>query len=182
MGGPMSVYEENLYPWIADEKRCIRQAIDCGKIVIGVCLGAQMIASTLGARVYPHAHKEIGWFPVTLTEQARSTKIFCGTPDIFMAYHWHGDTFDIPDGAEHCAQSSGCSNQSFVYNNRVIALQFHIEATPTSVAGILAACGKDIKPATFVQDEQRMTEGCEYCEESNGVLTHMLDAIVKITK
>jgi len=179
MGGPMSVYEDDLYPWIADEKRCIRQAIDSGKTVLGICLGAQMIAGVLGARVYPHSHREIGWFPVTLTEQARSTTVFSTMPDIFMAYHWHGDTFDIPVDAVHCAQSAGCPNQSFVYNNRVIALQFHIEATPDSIARIIAACGADRKPATFVQDDARMIEGCEYCAESNDVLTCLLANVVK---
>lgn len=178
MGGPMSVYEESLYPWISDEKKCIRQAIDRGKIVIGICLGAQMIASVLGARVYPHIHKEIGWFPVTLTPQALSVPVLKGIPDIFMAYHWHGDTFDIPAGAVHCAQSSGCPNQSFVFDNRVVGLQFHLEATPSSIGNMVAACGAESTPATFVQDVPRMIEGCDYCPESNDVLTCLLDNLV----
>ena len=181
MGGPMSVYEENLYPWLVNEKTCIGQAIESGKVVLGICLGAQMIADVLGARVYPHKHREIGWFPVTLTKQAETTAVFKGSPDIFMAFHWHGDTFDIPAGAVHCAQSAGCRNQSFVYNNRVVALQFHIEVIPASLAGIIEACGKDIKPDTFVQDTQLMIDGSDYCSGSNDILCRLLGALVKTT-
>ena len=156
MGGPMNIYEHDKYPWLKSEKEYIRAAIDAGKTVIGICLGAQLIADVLGAKVYPGAHKEIGWFPVRLTEEAIYSEIFGSLPEQLTCFHWHGDTFHLPDGAVHLARSEGCENQAFIYDNRVLALQFHLESTPESVADIISHCRSEIVPGRFIQSAETM--------------------------
>jgi GMP synthase-like glutamine amidotransferase len=115
MGGPMGVYDEQEYPWQKTEKAYIQEAIHNNKVVIGICLGAQLMATVLGAEVYPNSHKEIGWFPVYKTPQSHYTSIGKILPESFTAFHWHGDTFAIPDGAVHLFESRACKNQTFLY-------------------------------------------------------------------
>jgi len=156
LGGPMNVYEEETYPWLRDEKAFIRDAIEAGKTVVGVCLGAQLIADVLGAKVFHGPHREIGWFPVELTPAARRSEIFGFLPARFTAFHWHGDTFDIPEHALHLAYSEGCRNQAFILDGRVLGLQFHLESTPESVRDIVENSGREMKPAPFVQNGAAM--------------------------
>ncbi|MCG6941911.1 MAG: type 1 glutamine amidotransferase [Thiohalocapsa sp.] len=156
MGGPMSVGDTDDYPWLADERAFIAQAVAVGKSVIGVCLGAQLIAAALNARVYRNAHKEIGWFPVQLTDEARALDLCDGLPPTLPVFHWHGDTFDLPAGAVHLAQSEGCVNQAFLVDGRVLGLQFHLESTPESVTAICRHCADEIVPARYVQTAAEM--------------------------
>jgi GMP synthase (glutamine-hydrolysing) len=125
MGGPQSANDAN--PGLDAEMRLIGQAIEKGLPVLGVCLGAQLIAKALGARVYKNSVPEIGWAPVHFTEAAKSDPLFGGfaTPTTF--FHWHGETFDIPQGAEWLAYSDNCRHQAFRYGRNVYALQFHPE-------------------------------------------------------
>jgi len=178
MGGPMSVYEENIHPWIIEEKKIIEQAIKHDKTIIGVCLGAQMIASVLGANVFPNINKEIGWFPVTLTPQASSTEIFGKIPESFMAFHWHGDTFDIPSGAIHCASSEACANQAFVYDNRVVGLQFHCESTVVSVENIIENCADEIKESRFIMGKDILRAGMRHIQDANANMGLLLDGLL----
>ena len=134
MGGPMSVNDEARHPWLAGEKAFIASAIRRGIKVLGICLGAQLIASALGAKVYPNACKEIGWFPIRLTPEGRSSSLFEAFPDEFTVFHWHGDTFDLPAGAIHLASSAGCRHQAFSYQNHVLALQFHLDVRRDDIA------------------------------------------------
>jgi len=156
MGGPMGVQDEADYPWMENEKTLIGAAIAAGKTVIGVCLGAQLIATALGARVYRNAHREIGWFPIKLTDQGQASDLFAFLPQRLQVFHWHGDTFDLPDGATHLAYSEGCGHQAFLYADQVLGLQFHLESTPTSVADLVANCADEIIPGSYVQDAERM--------------------------
>jgi len=156
MGGPMGVRDEADYPWMAGEKGLIREAIDGGKTVIGVCLGAQLIADVLGARVYRNAHREIGWFPIELTEPGRASGPLAFLPSRLEVFHWHGDTFELPAGAIHLASSAGCAHQAFLWEGRVLGLQFHPESTPAAVADIVANCADEIIPGGYVQDAERM--------------------------
>lgn len=156
MGGPMSVGDTDVYPWLADELDLIADAIAAGKSVVGVCLGAQLIAAALGAPVYPNAHKEIGWLPVRLTEQAGALDFCDGLPAAQTVFHWHGDTFDLPAGAVHLAQSEVCANQAFLVGGRVLGLQFHLESTPASVAAICEHCADEIVPGRWVQTAAEM--------------------------
>ncbi len=131
----MNVYEEAEYPWLAAEKAFIAAAIGAGKPVLGICLGAQLIAAVLGGTVSKGPQPEIGWYPVELTPAGRELPLFAGFPDRFTALHWHGDTFSIPPGATHVASSAACANQAFAYDGgRVVGLQFHLEETRESLA------------------------------------------------
>ena len=146
MGGGMSVYEEDKFPWLTGEKRFIEQTIRRDKALLGICLGAQLIASALGARVYKNQCKEIGWFTVNLTREAGESRYFSLWPPAFEALHWHGDTFELPVGAHHTAFSKATRNQSFEYGTRTVALQYHIESTPESVTRLVTSCADEILP------------------------------------
>lgn len=161
MGGPMGAHDEAEHPWLAAEKVLLRESIDAGKSVVGVCLGAQLIAAALGARVYRNAHKEIGWMPVQLTEAGRASAIFGFLPQCLDVFHWHGDTFELPEGAVHLASSEACAHQAFLYDGRVLGLQFHLESTPASVRDIVANCADDITPGAHVQGAERMRAATE---------------------
>jgi len=161
LGGPMTVHEEKKYPWLKQEKAFIRSAVEHGKYVLGICLGAQLIACILNARVYPHRSKEIGWFPVRLTEAARASECCRLLPDVFTAFHWHGDTFDLPAGAVHLFTSEGCNHQGFSWKDNVLALQFHLEMDPDSVQKLLVYGRNELKKAAFVQSEAEIQEGTE---------------------
>lgn len=152
MGGPMGANDDAAYPWMAAEKRLIAEAISGGKIVLGVCLGAQLIARVLGARVSRNAHQEIGWFPVHLTEEARSSRLFGEFPSTFTPFHWHGDTFDIPAGAKRIAWSEGCANQAFECGGRVVGLQFHLElSAEEGIGALIEHCGGEIAEGPYIQ-------------------------------
>lgn len=130
MGGPMSVNDEERFPWLGAEKNFLREAMDSGVAVLGVCLGAQLIARVLGARVYRNATKEIGWFAVDAVDAAQDSFCF---PQNFTAFHWHGETFDLPAGAVRLARTQACENQAFQVGRKIIGLQFHLEVTGDSV-------------------------------------------------
>ncbi len=161
MGGPMSVQEENRFPWLSREKVFIKRCIELGKRVLGVCLGAQLIAEVLGGHVSPNAHKEIGWFPVRRTSDSEGSALFSSLPQCFHAFHWHGDTFSIPEGAVRLAESDGCANQAFSYGDTVLALQFHIESNAQGVSKLLRHCSGDLQAGPYVQSEQAIRAGFE---------------------
>jgi GMP synthase-like glutamine amidotransferase len=148
MGGPMSVNEEAQFPWLDPELARVRDAIGAGKAVLGVCLGAQMIAKALGAKVYPAKQREIGWFPVERTAQHA---LFDSIPASFMAFHWHGETFDLPSGAVRLARTEAVPNQAFAAGPRVLGLQFHMEATPASVKDLLDHARAETDAGPFEQ-------------------------------
>lgn len=126
MGGPMGTYDESAHPWLAGEKRAIAEAVAAGLPFWGVCLGAQLLAASLGARVFPGDGPEVGVLPITLTEQAREDPVFAAAPDSFPSLHWHGDTYELPPGALRLAGSARYEQQAFVVG-RAYALQFHLE-------------------------------------------------------
>jgi GMP synthase-like glutamine amidotransferase len=132
MGGPMSVNDD--LPYIRQELSLIEQAVKQSKPVLGVCLGAQLIARAMGARVYRNAVKEIGWYPIAFTGEARRDAIFAGLRHPELVFHWHGETFDLPSGAAHLASSQACRNQAFRCGANVYGLQFHLEVTPEMIA------------------------------------------------
>lgn len=175
MGGPMSVGDGAEYPWLAAEKTCIGQAIDAGKVVIGVCLGAQLIADVMGAKVAPNRWTEIGWFETQLTDAASQSTAFAGLPNRFTAYHWHGDTFALPDGCMHTARSAACENQAFEYEGRVVGLQFHIESTAASIEALITNCADEIVPGEYVQSAEVMRGATGHLEGLPPLLNRMLD-------
>jgi len=156
MGGPMGIYDEQDHPWLVPEKAFLTAGIQAGETIVGVCLGAQLLADCLGARVVRNAHREIGWLPIELTPEALADPIFGPLAPGLTVYHWHGDTFPLPPGALHLARSAGCEQQAFLYQGRVLGLQFHIETTPGSLAALVTHCGDEIVPGPFVQDAATM--------------------------
>jgi GMP synthase (glutamine-hydrolysing) len=176
LGGPMNVYQDDIYPWLAKEKRHIRGAIAAGKPVFGVCLGAQLIAHALGSKVSQGAHTEIGWFPVQASTHCSE---LLPIPDTLRVFHWHGDTFEIPEGASPIASSQACANQGFLYRKRVLALQCHLEMTPQSLALLIAASSNELIDAPYVQDAETMlAEPEQTYTQMQETLFNMLDAII----
>ncbi|MGE4385019.1 MAG: type 1 glutamine amidotransferase [Endomicrobiaceae bacterium] len=174
MGGPMSVSDENIYPWLKAEKQFIKEAIKSGKKVLGICLGAQLIAEVLGAEVHKNKYREIGWFNVKKTEEAVQTALSDILPDSFEAFHWHGDTFEIPAGAIHIAQSEACKNQGFIFDNRILALQFHLETTTESAEALLKNCRDELDGSKYVQNEKEISSDREKFLKINSVMTSVL--------
>ncbi len=177
MGGPMSANDEAKLAWLAPEIVLVREAIGAGKIVAGVCLGAQIIAKALGARVYAAQEKEIGWFEVKRTEAAGP--IFNGLPAAFPAFHWHGETFDLPAGAVRLAETASTPNQAFGIGARVLGLQFHMEATPASVAGLLENCADEIGAGPFQQSPDAIRAGVGTCASLEPLLGRVLSNLTR---
>lgn len=182
MGGPMSVNDERAYPWLREEKEFVAKAIDRGKAVLGVCLGAQLIASALGARVRRNTFSEIGWFPVERVgaegEAGGAVEGLAeALPSRQEAFHWHGETFDLPPGARHIARSEACENQAFTVGHRVIALQFHLETTSVSAGALVENCRADLAPARFVQTESLILGKPERFRRINSVMAAVLDRL-----
>jgi GMP synthase-like glutamine amidotransferase len=178
MGGLMGAYEDAKYPWLVKEKQLIKRAIEKGKTVIGICLGAQLIANVLGAHVYPNKEKEIGWFPIELTDEGRSSPVTWFLPKRLTVLHWHGDAFDLPQGAVHLAWSEACRNQAFVYGERVIGLQFHMEITARMYDGMKALNDPEVNSGgTHVQSWEEMDNYRASFAEMNRYMREMLDRI-----
>ncbi len=176
MGGPMSVNDESSLPWLKPEKQLVRDAVKRGVPMLGVCLGAQLIASALGSRVYRNPKKEIGWFPIEAVPAGGQVFQFPGKCTVF---HWHGETFDLPSGAVRLARSAACENQAFQIGRRVIGLQFHLETNPETVANIISNCGKELLPGPFVQSESelRSVSAAAY-DQINALMERLLSYLI----
>jgi len=177
MGGPMGIYDYDQYPWLLDEKPFIKAAIDAGKIVLGICLGAQLIADVLGAKLYPNEHREIGWFNINRLSGVDKTILANALPEQVEVFHWHGDTFDIPEGAVSLAQSEACPRQGFIFDNRVVAFQFHLEMTAESAAALIEHCGDELDGSHYVQPEKEMLANVKRFTVINRVMSSVLNAL-----
>jgi len=180
LGGPMGAGDEDRFPWLIDEKRLIERALRSDKVVLGICLGAQLLAEVLGARITGNEHREIGWFPVQRTDGCESLEIAKVFPEAFGAFHWHGDTFSIPSGARCIGRSEACENQAFVYSDRVLALQFHLEVTLASTLELIAHSSSDLdEGGRFVQRAGSMLSDPRRFEMANALLFRVLDQMAK---
>ena len=175
MGGPMSINDEVVHPWLVDEKRYVAQVMDAGKMVLGICLGAQLIASAAGARVYPNDHKEIGWFPVEKTRAAKETAVGRSLADRAEVFHWHGETFECPNGAVHLARNRVCENQAFALGDRIVGLQYHLETTPQSANALIQHGRHELVKAPYVQNESEIRSRPSRYECLNGEMKRLLD-------
>lgn len=163
LGGPMSVNDGDQFEWLADEENFIREAIAADKYVLGICLGAQHIAKVLGANTNPVVaameEKEIGWFPIAFSDDFLGKKIAAGLNSGLVVLHWHGEFFQTPRGAINIASSAACSNQGFLYGEKVLGLQFHIEMNQGAVEKIVNACGEELVDSQYVQSAEEITAG-----------------------
>jgi GMP synthase-like glutamine amidotransferase len=178
MGGPMSVHDDDKISWLQDELSFVVHAIADGKKVLGICLGAQLIAYLLGAKIIKSPSAEIGWYPVTKTT---NHSMFKDLPDEFMAFHWHGEMFDIPAGAERIFGSKGCENQGFIYYDNVVGFQFHFETTPETIEQMLAVENIDILKGDFIQTSDEIRLMAEHSKTVNRYLEQILDKMTGIS-
>lgn len=176
LGGPMGTYDEDAYPWLIQEKQWIRDAVRQKKLVLGICLGAQLLAEAIGGRVSRNEHKEIGWFPVKLSDGARASNFFRDFPDMFVPFHWHGDTFQLPAAARTTAFSRACRNQAFEYETHVVGLQFHLETTQTGIKKLIEHCSGELEEGTYIQKPDQMLGRHEDMAHAKLILFALLDA------
>ena len=179
LGGPMAADDEVVSPWLHGEKHYIAEAIAAGKLVLGICLGAQIVAELIGGTVRRNREPEIGWYAVSRTQAGLEERLFAGLPETMVVGQWHGDTFDLPVGLEPLMSSEACVNQAFVFDGRVVGLQFHLEWTFESVAALLAACGDELVlgPQWVTSASQIEEEAPERVEASRAWLFMLLDAM-----
>lgn len=170
MGGPMSVNDEARHPWLVEEKRFIAEALRAGRPVLGVCLGAQLMASVLGARVTPQRDREIGWLPLEGVA-ARDAFPF---PEATTVFHWHGETFDLPEGGKLLARSEACAHQAFQWGQRAVGLQFHMETTPVTAYALCEHCADELTPGPYVQSAEVILTTDEHYAPNH----HLLGALL----
>ena len=180
MGGPMGVYNEAQYPWLKEEKAFIRKAVDKGKTVIGICLGSQLIAEVLGAKVYPNYQKEIGWYPVKLSDKALELTMFHSFDEQFPVFHWHGDTYDLPEGSIHLISSGNCTNQAFLYHGNVLGLQFHFEVTGLTLKSMVENGKEELTESNTVQSAGEILAETSFIEENNRKMFQLLDYFARL--
>lgn len=176
MGGPMNIYEEDKYPWLKKEKEFILQSINSGKIVIGICLGAQLAADVLGGKVTKNAQKEIGWLPVIFNENIKKESVFSDFPEEMTVFQWHGDTFSqLPPNAYSIAQSKGCKQQAFVYGGTVYAFQFHLEIGENTIKDLLHHCSDEMTVGDYVQTSEYILNNIPMLEPIQKYMKKFLD-------
>jgi GMP synthase (glutamine-hydrolysing) len=173
MGGEMNIYQYRDWPWLRPEREFIQSALAQGKRVAGICLGAQLIADALGARVFQNAEHELGWLPITWTNEARAA--FPGMPAITTVLHWHGDTFELPQGATRLAASKGCPEQGFLIRNKCLGLQFHLEVDPILVKEFVDGQGEWPTGPYAQTPEAILSKSALYCDQNRKLLHGMLD-------
>lgn len=173
MGGPMSVNDEAEFPWLVAEKAWIRSMIQSKKPVLGICLGAQLIANALGSKVYPNREKEIGWFPIVPVSHEAQKGVF-GFSHLIEVFHWHGETFDLPPHALWLAKSEACAHQAFHVGTNVIGLQFHLEMTEKAIASIVENCRNELVPSRYVQSEEAIVLKIKERTQRTEALMHTL--------
>ncbi|MHC1773875.1 MAG: type 1 glutamine amidotransferase [Lentimicrobium sp.] len=176
MGGLMGAYEEETYPWLKTEKRLIREAIDSGKKVLGICLGAQLIASALGASVYKNDYAEIGFHPVRPINTCPSAFLPAVGEELCF-FQWHGDTFDLPDGACLIATSAQVKNQAFTFGDHVTALQFHPEMDSKIIEGLLEKTYDSEATSPWKQSVGSIKEQLQLVSNGRAMLFRLLDEI-----
>lgn len=176
MGGPMNIYEHEAHPWLVAEKAFIRAAVDGGKRVLGICLGAQLLADVLGGPVTRGEFSEIGWFDLHVNDAGRMSPCFAGFPATFTAFHWHGDTFAMPPGATALMCSEACANQAFAMRGPggapLVAIQFHLEVTAADARVWFEH--ERPPPARYVQNAERILSSLDSFAQNNRLMRKLL--------
>ena len=176
MGGPMGVYDDHLFEWLTIEKKYITNALQKNKKVLGICLGAQLIAACAGAPVNTASYKEIGWYKIYPASQLQEThwlyEIIKEAPVVF---HWHGDRFQIPDGADNLAFSEANDNQLFMLNENVLGIQFHLEITERGLKEMIGNSANELIPGNYVQSAKEITARAAFVKDNNQRMYRVLD-------
>ena len=177
LGGPMSVNDESHYPWLVAEKAFLAQAIVAEKPIVGICLGAQLIASCQGARIYSNYAKEIGWFDITAV--AASGDVL-SLPASMHVFHWHGETFELPANAVLLASSVACNNQIFQLGQRVIGLQCHLETTADNARSMVLHCADELTGGSFIQEADTIlaASAAQY-QQLSQLMTQVLEYVTR---
>lgn len=173
MGGEMNIYQYRDWPWLKPERELIKSALENGKHIVGICLGAQFIADALGARVFQNPQYELGWLPITWTSEAKAA--FPELSANASVLHWHGDTFNLPEGATRLAASEGCPEQGFLIPGQCLAIQFHMEVDPTLVQEFVKGQGEWPKGPYVQAPKAIISEAAAHCDRNRELLHGMLD-------
>lgn len=177
MGGPQSVYEVDKFDWLKVEKEFIRLALGARKKILGICLGSQFLAEILGGKVYAAPHKEIGWFEIKLSDEALNG-LFKGSPETIQVFHWHGDTYTLPDKAVRLASSEATVNQGFVYEDYVLGLQFHFEVDDKAINGMNSAFDHELVKSKYVQTDVEIKSQIGLVSLNNDMMFKLLDNFI----
>ena len=181
MGGPMNIYEEERYPWLKEEKAFIQTAVQADKLILGLCLGAQLIADVIGGCVIKNPWKEIGWFTVNLTEEAQKHPAFSFLPKRPAVFEWHGDTFvDLPAGTVSLASNEACQNQAFAYGDRIFGFQFHLENTWEIIANLMSHCADEMTAGQYIQTAEEITSQKHLIEQDNSWMRQFLSTLEQL--
>ena len=177
LGGPMSVNDESHYPWLVAEKAFLAQAIAAEKPIVGICLGAQLIASSQGARIYSNYAKEIGWFDITAVAAYGDV---LSLPASMHVFHWHGETFELPANAVLLASSVACNNQIFQLGQRVIGLQCHLETTADNARSMVLHCADELTGGSFIQDADTiLAASAAHYQQLSQLMTQVLEYVTR---
>ena len=177
MGGPMGIFEDENYPWLKEEREFVKKHVNSNSLVLGICLGSQFIADSLDARVYAGKEKEIGFFDIN---KVNNHPITSNIPNTINVFHWHGDTFDTPKEAINLFNSELTSDQGFIYDNRVLALQFHIEVGQKEIDEFVYNGIDEIVPANYVQHKDDILNLKSDLSKSNSYLFDILDNLLDL--
>jgi GMP synthase-like glutamine amidotransferase len=175
MGGGMNIYQHRDYPWLVDEKRFLAKAVTRGKPLLGICLGAQLLADVLGGKVVQNPHKEVGWWPVRFLDRSAP---FDGFPAECPMFHWHGDTFEIPARARRIAESDGCASQAFAFGDRIVGLQFHAEVANSELGAFCDAAPQDLDGGPFSQSRTAIVMSPPDMTAADAGLHQLLDHLI----
>lgn len=179
MGGTASIYNSMQETWYLEEKKFLGDCIRRKTKILGICLGAQILASVLGSRIYPGKAKEIGWFPVDFFAEDIPGLEFM--PKRIETFHWHGDTFDIPEGAIKLASSELTPNQGFIYNETIFALQFHPEMTKISLNKIIESAGEELnQKSNYIQSADYILSRPDLIDINNALMYDLLNYITAL--
>lgn len=182
LGGPMGAFDDLRHPWLVAERAHLAGLVEAGTLMLGICLGAQLLAAAIGGSVRRGVEPEIGWYPVRLRPEARTNPWFVGWPETFVAGHWHNDTFELPAGVGPAASSELTPNQAFVApGGRVVGLQFHLEWTHESLRALVLSAPEDLMhPGPHVATAERLLGATEELATGRALLFRMLDRMEEL--
>lgn len=181
MGGAQHAWEEDAHPWLVNEKQFIKRVLADGKIVLGICFGAQLLGEALGGQVLANKHREIGWYSVFLSNEGKKSFLFKNAPETFLTFHWHSDHFSLPAGCTQLAFSKSSPNQAFIHNELpFVGLQFHPEYTLDMVRSFSRQYGHEWLPGPFVAGKEALLAKTEKIPETYWLMETLLDNMVQI--